>query len=114
MQQKSPSSKKNIIITIIVIVIIALGYFYYTGSTPTDEAISSLSGEAPSQIVGSQTLVLLNQLNSLRIDPKIFQSQVYQSLVDHTVMVREQNVGRANPFAPAFTAPPARPATTRR
>ncbi len=45
----------------------------------------------------------------LKIDPAIFDAPVYRSLVDHTVTVVEQNVGKPNPFASFFgtTPPPA-------
>jgi hypothetical protein len=111
--QKPPTSKKNIIIIAIVILLAIGAYFYFTGA-PSDKAISSLDAgaadaAAADQLVGLQVVTLLNQLNSIHIDMALFNSPVYKSLVDHTVTVSEQNVGRPNPFAPAYNpAPPAK------
>ncbi|HEY4503878.1 MAG TPA: hypothetical protein VJJ28_02115 [Candidatus Paceibacterota bacterium] len=102
MQKKS--SKKPIIIVIVILTLIALTYFYFSGS-PTDSSPSLTSDESAkssAQIVGAQVLVLLNQLNSLNIETKIFDTPVYKSLVDHTVTVLEQRVGKPNPFASSF------------
>ena len=51
-------------------------------------------------MVRTRVLSLLNQINSLKIDTSIFNSLVYRSLVDYSITIPEQNVGRPNPFAP--------------
>lgn len=97
MQPKS--SKKPIIILVVVLVLAGLAYFYFTG-TPTD----TMSGLNPSSsletdnVQGMRVLTLLNQITSLHIDPEFFKSASYSSLVDHTVPIYDQNVGKANPF----------------
>ncbi len=102
MQQQSPS--KGTFIALILIVLVSLGiYFYYKG-TPTDTG-SSLTTSSTVASVGAQAaatrvLMLLNTINSLKIDGEIFKSPVYNSLVDYTITIPEQNVGRPNPFAP--------------
>lgn len=105
MQQTQKSSSKSTFIIIIVIIIVALGiYFYYSG-TPDANTNSSLQAQntpeaSDAQLVGSRVLSLLNQINSLKIDTSIFNSTVYKSLVDYSIAIPEQNVGRPNPFAP--------------
>lgn len=104
--QKKPSNKP-IIILIIVLVLGVLAYFYFSGA-PTDNASSLIVEETPTseaQIAGAEILVLLNQLSSLDIDPDIFSTPVYKSLIDHTVTVLEQRVGKPNPFALSFGGP---------
>lgn len=104
MQQKK-SSSKGTIITMTIIIIIALGlYFYYKG-TPEKDPLSSLDAVdtenlEDANLMGSRVLTLLNQINALKIDGSIFESTVYKSLVDYTITIPEQPVGRANPFAP--------------
>lgn len=111
MQQKTPSVGTFIALALILIVAISL-YFYYKG-TPTDSLISSLeTGTSPesveAQAQGARILLLLNQIKALKIDDSIFKSAVYKSLVDYTVTIPEQNVGRANPFAPTSGFVPAK------
>jgi hypothetical protein len=103
MQKKS--SLKPILIVIGVIIAAALAYFYFSGD-PVDTT-TSLETEFVDvgTSEGLEILILLNQISALRFDNVLFNSPVYKSLVDHTVVVREQNVGRPNPFAPAFGAP---------
>lgn len=107
MQQQKKSPKTLIIITIIV-AIGTLAYFYFNGSS--EDTSSLLTGEKPTSEVTDHTariLTLLNQTSSLKIDPELFKSAVYQSLVDHTVPVVEQPVGKANPFVTNTPAPAA-------
>lgn len=63
---------------------------------------SSTLGEVnmQEQAVGARVLVLLNQINSLKIDKTLFSDPAYLSLRDYTIQVPSLPVGRANPFAP--------------
>ena len=106
MQKKSNSKT---IIALIVILVIAAGVYFYLNGAPTDSDTllteeSGLTNDA--NAAGARVLTLLNQISSLKIDTALFQSSVYASLVDHTVPIYEQNVGKENPFyrAPGRTA----------
>ena len=100
---KNPSSNKNTIIIGIVIVIILAGgwYFYSKGSSgsSTSQLISS-SPDSATAAVGASVLNILNSVSSINIDTSFFQTPAYQSLVDYSIAVPPQPVGRANPFAP--------------
>lgn len=97
-----PTSKKSILVTIAFALLLILAYLYFSGA-PVDDASSLDAAALPtseSSIAAAKVLALLNQISSLRIDTAIFSTAVYKSLVDHTVPVLEQNIGRENPFAP--------------
>ena len=96
-------SKTPIIILIVVLILAGVAYFYYTG-TPKDTSASltTTAQNSAAAAEGAKVLALLNQISSLQIDTSLFTSPVYQSLVDHTVQVIPQNVGRPNPFASLF------------
>ena len=90
---------------VIVIIILALGAYFYFKGEPDDSSTSSLEAEdspenVEAQAVGTRVLSLLNQINSLKIDASIFESAVYNTIVDYTITIPEQDVGRINPFAP--------------
>ena len=108
MQKKS--STKNIIIIVAVLAVAGLAYFYFSG-TPQDASSQLVSDAPPSPVTDEATkiLTLLNQTSSLRINTTLFTSPVYKSLVDHTVPVIEQAVGKPNPFF--YSLPPAPPAS---
>lgn len=100
------SSSKNAIIAIVVILVLFMGGYFYLKGTPSDSALSSLGivggpgeGDADASIKGSQILLLLSQIKSINIDTSIFNNQMYKSLIDYTVEVPQQNVGKVNPFA---------------
>jgi hypothetical protein len=102
MNQQAKSSKKTLWILIVIVVVAALIYFYTIGN-PTDSSSlteTDVAGSQDAQNVGSRVLVLLNQINSLKIDSSIFGSATYRSLVDYSITIPEQPVGRQNPFAP--------------
>lgn len=100
MQNQNPSSKKSIIIIIVCVVLAGLAYFYFAGTPKDDGSFVTTDANASSEaaIAGAQILSLLNQINSLKIDPALFKSPVYSSLVDHTVPIYPQNIGKKNPF----------------
>jgi flagellar basal body-associated protein FliL len=95
------SSKKNIIIISAIVIIALVGIFYFMGGTPvpTDDSLLSSDSGANNQ-VGTRVLSLLNQIESLRIDTSLFTGAAYQTLVDYSVDIPPQDVGRPNPFAP--------------
>jgi hypothetical protein len=100
MNNQPPSNKKTIIIGIVLIVLLAGGwYFYKSGSSPasTSSLISSSDGSGS---VGTDVLSVLNSVSSIRIDTSLFTSPAYQSLVDYSIQVPPQAIGRPNPFAP--------------
>ena len=94
------SSNKKYIIALVVIVIGALGYYFYVSGSPASSADSSLDMAPGQDQIGAQVLTLLNTVKTLHVDPTFFKSSVFQSLTDNTVPIPEENVGRANPFAP--------------
>lgn len=117
--QKTSSSTKTVIIFIVILLIGVLMYFYTLGG-PSDASISSLDqqgmlvGSEDTQIIGARVLSLLNEINTLRIDKSIFDDPIYKILLDHTVQIPAQNVGRANPFEPYYVPVVAPRATTTR
>jgi hypothetical protein len=115
--QNQPSSKKTYIALIVIVVLAAGAYFYFQGN-PSNSAISSLESvispaSSDAREVGNRVLILLNQINALNIDETIFESPAYKSLVDYTITVPEQNVGRPNPFAPIAGSASTRASTNR-
>ncbi len=102
MNNNKSSSTKSIIIFIAVIVVAGLLFFYFLGNKTPDSnsSIDTEGGSSETQIAGARVLTLLNQVSSLKIDKSLFDSASYRSLVDYTVNIPEQNVGRPNPFAP--------------
>lgn len=83
----------------IIAVSFATYYMFFLGPTvPSDSSLLETgSGE---EMIGTQVMNLLDQIQSLKIDPTMFQSPVYKSLQDYSVAIPTENVGRDNPFSP--------------
>ncbi len=106
MNQPISSSKKSAIAFVAILIIGAFIYFYTLGN-PTDSSVSSITEtENAGQLEeGAKVLALLNQISSLKLDTTIFDNNIYKTLIDYTVEVPEQNVGRTNPFSPYYIVP---------
>jgi hypothetical protein len=105
MQPQKSNSKTAIIILIVVLALAAGVYFYMSGQTSADPTSGTLQSDQASSgsgtdpdIRGAHILSLLNQIENLHIDANFFKSSAYTSLVDHTVPVYPQAVGKSNPF----------------
>ncbi len=101
------SSGKSFIVGIILVVGAVIYYFYQAGGAPVspDSSLTSTSGSSlilggGSGGVGSEVLALLSTIRGLNIDTSFFQSPMYLSLTDFTVIIPVENVGKANPFVP--------------
>jgi hypothetical protein len=92
--------KKNTIIIIIVVLIAGAVYFYFFGGAAPESETLEAKVNPEIQVSATRVLGLLNQIKSLKIDPKIFESPEYQTLRDYSVAIPQLNVGRSNPFAP--------------
>ncbi len=96
-------------IIIAVLIVVAL-IVYYSFFNNTNSADSTLQAQSSENVIGADTLSLLNQIQSLKIDKSFFQTAEYLSLMDYTVQIPAVNIGRMNPFAPLASV--SRPATS--
>jgi hypothetical protein len=98
-----PSSKKTAVAFFAILAIGALIYFYTMGNPTDSDTLLSVEGtpeSIASEAIGNRVLTLLQEVNSLNIDATVFNNPVYRSLVDYSIEVPPQNVGRPNPFQP--------------
>jgi hypothetical protein len=100
---------KNITILFVALVILGVGYMYIANNKKADTPVaggtvrstSNTLAAAPIQSdVGKELLNTLLQLRSLSLDDKIFSDQLFLNLVDFSVEIAPQPIGRFNPFAP--------------
>lgn len=105
MQQQSSSKGVFIALGIIVIATFML-YFYFEGKPTDNDSVLDVSSSVESTAVLAKSrnvLTLLNQIRTLEIKTAIFDSSIYKNLVDYTIEIPEQPVGRFNPFASMST-----------
>jgi hypothetical protein len=89
---------------IIIIAIAIVGFFIYSFffGTPKDDSLLSSVSNTPSgaDVIGSEIIQALNQIETLELDRAIFEDPVYRSLVDRSQPIPAEPLGRENPFAP--------------
>ena len=88
---------KNTTALILILVLLGLSYWFFLRG---DEPLISVTSTASSdQIVGRELLIELQRLKSLnQVNVNFFDSEVFKSLEDTTVLVTPQPIGRNNPF----------------
>jgi hypothetical protein len=92
-------SSKSTIVVIVIVVILAAIYFYYNGSSAPSSSTGLVASQSD-QTIGTAELSLLGQVESLKVDPSLFQDPAYTGLQDYTRDVPSEPVGRPNPFEP--------------
>ena len=91
-------SSKSTIVVIVIVIILAAVYFYEKGTSAPSS--TGLVASQSDQTIGAAELSLLGQVESLKVDPSLFQDPVYTGLQDYTRDVPSEPVGRPNPFVP--------------
>jgi hypothetical protein len=102
MKNQPSSNKKTLWIGIIIVVVLAGGWYFFSkgSSSPSTSQLVSSTPSDVTGVVGANVLNILNNVSSIKIDASFFATPAYQSLVDYSITVPPQAVGRPNPFAP--------------
>jgi hypothetical protein len=69
-------------------------------TTTTNTNNRDIETSAENSRLSSQIISALNQIESLRLDPAIFNDPIYRSLQDRSRPLVEESVGKSNPFDP--------------
>lgn len=88
---------------LIILVIVVIGFVAYNifvvGNNNDDAALVSVSA-ANADTSGGELLILLNTLRAIDLDTSIFQNSEFRGLIDFSIDINPEPVGRSNPFAP--------------
>lgn len=90
---------KIVIISLAVAVVAYAGYALFLKTEP-EQALSRDSNST----IDTELLALLRSLQSLQLNGAILTSPAFMSLVDFSVELRPEEVGRENSFAPLETS----------
>ncbi len=93
---------KSIIFLVIVAGLAFGGVWYYKNYyVVSDSEPDTMSATVVStqKRIGTRTIQLLNQVNSLTLDTEFFETPAF-SFTSYEVEIPDQPVGRPNPFAP--------------
>ena len=89
--------KKNMTVIGVVVAAAIAFYIYYAYFSGGTQPLLSQDAQSPA----SQSLLLtLTSLQSIKLDPALFNDPVFQSLTDFGVTIPPESSGRPDPFAP--------------
>jgi len=92
---------KKIIVIVLISVLSFFVYSYFFGGSKDEDLLKSVSNtQSGADVIGSEIIQSLNQIETLQLDRSIFEDPVYRSLVDHSQPIPKEPVGRDNPFSP--------------
>ncbi|MEK7582120.1 MAG: hypothetical protein AAB488_02225 [Patescibacteria group bacterium] len=98
----SLQKRKNIIIAVVIFLVAFFIYsFFFKSSSENVVLKKEIPALSQDNIKGKDLLVVLLNLNNIKLDEALFSSRLFTSLQDFTVSLPSAGTaGRANPFAP--------------
>jgi hypothetical protein len=91
---------KNWIIIGGILILVFIVYSMFFTKKDENDVLKTSVAKTSAEIVGSEILNALNQIESLELDRSIFSSPIYQSLKDRSQAIPPEPVGKTNPFDP--------------
>lgn len=95
-QQPQGSIAKRWMMILGIVAILAGGYYWFVLRT---EPVPSAPTQA-ARVPGQRNIILLRELEVINLSSQLFDSTAFQSLIDYTVTITPEPLGRSNPFAP--------------
>ncbi len=94
----------NILVSVLAIAGLVAVYYFFSGGTDTESVgLSTAQTAGEANALSSETsefLILLEALQSVDLDGKIFENRIFASdLINFTTDIELRPQGRANPFA---------------
>ena len=83
---------------ILAAIVALVGYTFI--SVQAQEGLVQTTSNPNADIVAQKFINQINILNSVRIETSIFADESFQSLIDWSRPIPDEEKGRANPFAP--------------
>ncbi len=90
---------KNNKVYIGVVLLLVAGFWVYMTYFSGSSSGPALKTEQDSPL-SQDVLVTLSNLNTIKLDPSIFEDPVFLALSDYSVAIPPEVAGRKNPFAP--------------
>jgi len=103
--QESSNTKKIAIAAAILILLSGAVYFFFFGTGVVSEIqFDEFGNPASAQVVGQDLIDISNQLEKVSLDANLFANQAFIKLVDFSIVLRDEPVGKKNPFKAANSA----------
>ena len=96
----------DIIKKIIILILILGGAFVLYSAfikNPDSTDLLQVQNVSSGDVLGSDIIKAINQINSLQLDRGVFDDPIFKTLIDRSEVLTPQPKGRENPFAPFGT-----------
>lgn len=99
----------QILIAVVVIGLLIIAYSVFflgdeqprtSSSARVEREVFDSSSSSLNRTEAQELLRTLKSLEDLNLDPRLFSSEAFQSLIDFSRTIPKRQVGRDNPFAP--------------
>ncbi len=92
--------ENKIIIALIVLVVAGIIIYSISSTDANNNLLSANSASTANNVDDRELLKLLTDMQTIRLDGRIFESTAYLSLQDFSRSIVPEPVGREDPFAP--------------
>ncbi len=94
----------TILIVVVVSALVVYGFIYFGNFRSAIQSglkvdLPTSSAEKP-QALSQELLLALSSLKDLKLDGKLFKDKAFLSLTDYTEDLKDESLGRDNPFLP--------------
>lgn len=96
----SSNSKKILVAGIVVLVLVFGVYYVFFRATPVVVSLDEFGNPTETKVVGQDLIDLSKQLEAVTLDGAAFKKKTFTNLVDYSVNLPSDEVGRRNPFDP--------------
>lgn len=91
-------------VPIIIIIVLALVFVIYSKFFKTEDPVEGLARTSDSENLGRKSpsqdfIPLLNLIKSVDFDDRFFSDPVFESMVDFSEPIKQEDKGRVNPFS---------------
>jgi len=97
MEESSNTKKIAIIATLILLVVLGAYFFFFRTPEPI-ELFDEFGNPTGAEVVGQDLINISNQLEKVSLDANLFKNQTFINLIDFSITLPNEPVGKKNPF----------------
>ena len=99
MEKEKNSKKTLIVLASVLLLLILVAGFFILGKEPQEAVVLEGSSAINQSIIGADALLVISQINSLRLNSQLMTNANFVSLTDRTRDITTEQAGRENPFS---------------
>jgi len=98
MQESSNTKKIAITASVLLLLAGAIYFFFFNSGGTSTVQFDEFGNPTGAQVVGQDLIDISNQLEKVSLDANLFANQAFINLIDFSIVLRDEPVGKKNPF----------------